>query len=214
MEFWITDDGTLEYCDADMGVDVPSHEMIVTQYCLGRCLQRLLDSTDSSMQYLGEALERYVSEGTTDAAFLTTVLQEAMDELRERGELDRYETSDVIDWLWDRLDQNIENDWYRGFLKKTWEVAWGRHPDPVYYAIHSLSWIRVAHREIMCRSAGSLALQHLAGGLYEAYGEEVINKTFNIEAGSFYLRDVPYAAIEENQIRVRRGPDLQYTGRS
>ena len=46
MEYWITDDNDLIYCDGDGGIDVPNHSMVAQSYALQKVISTIEENKD------------------------------------------------------------------------------------------------------------------------------------------------------------------------
>ena len=103
---------------------------------------------------------------------------------------------------------------YYGISQKTWEVAANCGEDPRIWAARELGWVRLADNNLQMVGVSTSKLIEIADGLFDAYGDDVLDKTFDIEViykdsnQSRMYYDVPFSTIESGNLSELR----QYGG--
>lgn len=185
MEYWITKQGDVIYCDGDAGIDVPNHEMIVKAECLEIAIASLEMANDWRINHLIDAIRPLVEEGCIDTPMLRQAIFVTADSLNREGALSDDEVDDFLEWM--RKRAGISEGW-------EWKCAWTDSIDERKHAIDNWKWIRVAHRSVQLPNLRPATLRRLEEGLEEAF-DDVERLRFHIEAGNQFFPDTPYMAI-------------------
>ena len=180
-EYWLDTYGTATFADGDIG-DF-NHEALVIMEAQTNVVSTLADNPAFD----------FISDGDMDGEFGPS--EETMDAIGEKLDAMTEAEGTSLDVVLKRLgvdpeEFNIAND----------------QGDARDYGLRVNKQIRVAGNEIQMYDLSSGRMRVLADGLYDAYGEDVENGTFNIEdsgRGKYYT-EVPFSVLSEGKYAALR----------
>ena len=115
----------------------------------------------------------------------------AIDAILANHDIDDYDTFDNMS-----IDELVE----RGFNQDEIDaIDFNGRGDPREYVTNNYGWKRLLGNEIETFTLTKSDLDDIADGLYDAYGDQVENESFNIEvrANQQYYLSVPWQVISD-----------------